>query len=126
MAHKAVALSSYGERRQHPRFSVNLPLDYWRTPEVIKGGLVANISEAGLLMYSVHKIEIGINLGIRVYFLKDNRLDCIEGDAKIVWMDSHREENWEGYRCGVYIWGMPLDYKERLMDYLLMSAPPLA
>ncbi len=77
-------------------------------------------------MYSVHKIEIGINLGIRVYFLRDNRLDCIEGDAKIVWMDSHREENLVGYRHGVYITQMPLDYKERLMGYLLMAARPLA
>ena len=126
MAHQAVALSSSKERRQHPRFSVNLPLDYWQTAEAIKGGLVANISEAGLLMYSVHKIEIGGNLGIRVYFLKDNRLDCIEGDAKIVWMDSHREDNWVGDRYGVYITQMPLDYKERLMGYLLMSALSLA
>ena len=58
MVDKKVALSSYEEKRQHPRFAVKLPVDYWQTPEVIQGGLVANISKKGLLMYSVHKIEI--------------------------------------------------------------------
>jgi len=65
-----VGLSSHEERRQHPRFSVKLPLDYWQTPEVIQGGLVANISETGLLIHSVHKIQIGTKLGIRVYLSK--------------------------------------------------------
>ena len=119
MVNETVASSSQVERRQHHRFSVELPLDYWQTPEVIKGGLVGNLSEAGLLMKSIHKVEIGTKIKIRVYFSKDNRLDCIEGDAKIVWMDFHREEDWEGYRYGVYIMRMSLDYKERLMNYLL-------
>ncbi len=61
-------------------------------------------------MQSIHKIEIDAEIKIRVYFWKDNRLDCIEGDAKIVWMDSHREKNWVGYRHGVYFTQMPVDY----------------
>ena len=117
---KIVGLSSHEERRQHPRFSVKLPLDYWQTPEVIQGGLVANISETGLLIHSVHKIQIGTKLGIRVYLSKDNRLDCIEGNAKIIWMNLHREQDWKGYRYGVYIMQMPSDYRDRLMKYILI------
>ncbi len=120
MAHNAVALSSHEEKRQHPRFPVKLPLDYWETPEVVKAGFVGNISETGLLMYSVHRIEIGTNLGIRVYFLKDNRLDCIEGNAKIVWSNLDRDQDWVGYRYGVHIMQMPPDYYDKLMNYLLM------
>jgi hypothetical protein len=116
---KIVALSSYEERRQHPRFSVKLALDYWQTPDVIQGGLVANISETGLLIHSVHKIQIGTKLGIRVYLSKDNRLDCIEGKAKIIWMNFHREQGWIGYRYGVYIMQMPPGYQDRLMKYIL-------
>ncbi len=115
-----MALSSHEERRQHPRFPVKLPLDYWQTAEVIQGGLVENISEVGLLMHSVHNIQIGAHLGIRVYFLKDNCLDCIEGNAKIIWMDRHREIMWEGYRYGVYIMQMPTDYRDRLLNYLAL------
>jgi hypothetical protein len=117
---KTVALSSHEERRQHPRFSVKLPLDYWQTTEVIQGGLVANISETGLLIHSVHKIPIGTKLGIRVYLSKDNSLDCIEGNAKIIWMNLHREQDWNGYRYGVYIMQMPPDYRDRLTKYILM------
>jgi hypothetical protein len=115
----SVALNSYQERRQHPRFSVKLPLDYWQTPEVIQGGLVANISETGLLIHCVHKIQTGTILGIRVYLSIDNRLDCIEGKAKIVWMNLHREKDWKGYRYGVYIMQMPPNYQDRLMKYIL-------
>jgi len=115
-----VALNSHEERRQHPRFSVKLALDYWQTPDVIQGGLVANISETGLLIHSIHKIQIGTKLGIRVYLSKDNRLDCIEGNAKIIWMNLHREQGWRGYRYGVYVMQMPPGYQDRLMKYILM------
>jgi len=114
-----VALNSYEERRQRPRFSVKLALDYWQTPDLIQGGLVANISETGLLIHSVHKIQIGTKLGIRVYLSKDNRLDCIEGNAKIIWMNFHREQGWIGYRYGVHIMQMPPGYQDRLMKYIL-------
>ena len=116
---KIVALNSHEERRQYPRFSVKLALDYWQTPDVIKGGLVANISETGLLIHSVHKIQIGTKLGIRVYLSKDNRLDCIEGKAKIIWINFHREQGWIGYRYGVHIMQMPPGYQDRLMKYIL-------
>ena len=115
----SVALNSYQERRQHPRFSVKLPLDYWQTPEVIQGGLVANISETGLLIYSVHKIQIGTKLRIRVYLSEENSLDCIEGNVKIVWMNVHCEQGWPGYRYGVYIIQMPPGSQDRLMKYIL-------
>ncbi len=114
-----MALSPNEERRQHPRYLVKLPLDYWQTPEVINAGLIANISETGLLIYSVHKIEIGTPLGIRVYYLNENRLDCIEGNAKIVWLDSERDEDWVGYRHGICIIQMPPDCHNRLVNYLL-------
>jgi hypothetical protein len=115
----SVALNSYKEKRRHPRFSVKLALDYWQTPDLIQGGLVANISETGLLIHCVHKIQTGTILGIRVYLSIDNRLDCIEGKAKIVWMNLHREKDWKGYRYGVYIMQMPPNYQDRLMKYIL-------
>jgi c-di-GMP-binding flagellar brake protein YcgR len=118
VALNSAALNSYEEKRQHPRFSVKLALDYWQTPDLIQAGLVANISETGLLIYSVHKIQIGAKLGIRVYLSKDNSLDCIEGKAKIMWMNLHREQDWKGYRYGVYIMQMPEDYQDRLMKYI--------
>ncbi len=120
MVHQADALSSYEERRQHPRFSVKLPIDYWQTPEKIEEGLVGGISETGLLIYCIHKIEIGAKIGFKVYLSKGNSLDCIEGNAKIIWMSPYREPDWAAYRCGVSIMEISSDYKHKLMNYLLM------
>ncbi len=120
MVHLAEALSFYGERRQHPRFSVKLPIDYWQTPGITEEGFVGGISETGFLIYCVHKIEIGAKIGFRVYLSKGNSLDCIEGIAEIIWMSPYREQDWAAYRCGVSIMEISSDYRHKLINYLLM------
>ena len=48
------------EKRKHPRFSVELPLDYSRVNgKETLGGMVANASEGGLLVYLPERIEMG-------------------------------------------------------------------
>ncbi len=120
MVHQAEALSSYEERRQHPRYSVKLRIDYWETPEITEEGIVGGISETGLLMYCVHKIEIGAKVGFRVYLSKGNNLDYVEGNAKIMWMNPYREQDWVAYRCGAHIMKISSDHKDKLINYLLM------
>ncbi len=112
-------LSSYGERRQHPRFSVKLPLDYWGTPNVLRIGLVADISAAGLRIRSVHLIQTGAELKIRVYVSKkEYTFGSIEGRGKIIWRTLHREGGWKGYQYGLYLTEMTLDDRERLKQLL--------
>ena len=46
------------ERRKHPRFVVELPLDYCRVDgSDIYGGIVANASEGGLLVYLPERLD---------------------------------------------------------------------
>ena len=112
-------LSSNGERRQHPRFTVKLALDYWETLQAVRGGLVADISEAGLRIHSVHPIQIGTELEIRVYVLKEEfTFGSIKGRGKIIWTTLHREGDWKGYRYGLYLTEMPLDDRQRLTRLL--------
>ena len=112
-------LSSLGERRQHPRFTAKLALDYWETPEAVRGGLVADISEAGLRIHSVHPIQIGAELKIRVYVLKEEfTFGSIEGSGKIIWTTLHREGDWKGYRSGLYLTEMPSDDRQMLIHFL--------
>ena len=66
-----LGLSSHEERRQHPRFSVKLPVDFWQTPDVVQGGLVTDMSEIGLGIRSIHEIQISAKLKIRVYLSKE-------------------------------------------------------
>ena len=115
-------VNSYGERRQDPRFSVKLPLDYWETPDVLKGGLVADISESGLSIHSVHSIQTGTELKIRVYVSKEEfTFDSIEGSGKIIWRALHQEGDWKGYQYGLYLTEMTSDDRERLRELLKLE-----
>lgn len=90
------------EKRRHPRFSVELPLDYTRiNGKEMYGGMVANASEGGLLVYLPEKIEIGALLKIEIFYVKGLELDTIKAVAKIVWSDLAARESWGEYRYGL-------------------------
>ncbi len=115
-------LNSFGERRQNGRFPVRLPLDYSETPGILKGALVADISEVGLRIHSVHSIQVGTELKIRVYVEKSEyTFDCIEGSGKIIWMKLHQETGWKGYQYGLYITKMAPDDRDRLGKLLKLQ-----
>ena len=58
------------ERRKHPRISVELPMDYSLVDhKEDHGGLVANISEGGLLVYLPEALHIGTLLKIEILFV---------------------------------------------------------
>ena len=81
---------------------MDLPLEY----RVINapfahGGIVANGSEEGLLIYSVKDMPIGTKLDIVVLFPKDYELSNFEVIAEIIRKDLRWEEDWEGYEYGL-------------------------
>ena len=118
---KLVELSSYEERRQHPRYSVKLPLDLWQTPDLVLGGVVTDMSEVGLGFNSIHEIQISAELGIRVYLSRGEfSFDSIEGTGRIIWRTAHKEPSWKGYRYGMYILKMASQSRDRLMKYIQM------
>ena len=81
---------------------MDLPLEY----RVINapyahGGIVANASEEGFLVYSIKDMPIGTKLNIAVMFPKGYELTNFEVVAEIVRKDLHWEEDWEGYAYGL-------------------------
>ena len=114
-------LGSHEERRQHPRYSVKVPIDLWRTPDVVVGGVVTDMSEVGLGFNSIHEIQISTDLGIRVYLSRGEfHFDSIEGTGRIIWRTAHREQGWEGYRYGMYILKMASNSRDRIKKYIQM------
>ncbi len=90
------------ERRKHPRFVVELPLDYYRTEgSEIYGGIVANASEGGLLVYLPERMDIGTVLQVQIFYVKDLEFNMLKGVAKIVWSDLAARESWGEYRYGL-------------------------
>jgi hypothetical protein len=90
------------DRRQYPRFFLDLPLEYLvtNTPRA-HGGLVVNVSEIGLLIRSIKNLPIGAELKIVVLFPKEYELTNFEVLAQVVRKEPLWEEDWEGYEYGL-------------------------
>ena len=96
--------SRYGtvnfEKRKHPRFSVDLPVEYSRA-DVSEGGRAKNASEGGLLLYLPERIGRGNYLRLKLFFTMGSGLTSIETLVEVAWMDIHMEKGWGEYRTGV-------------------------
>lgn len=90
------------EKRRHPRYSVELPLGYSRTNgKETYGGIVANASEGGLLVYLPEIMMIGDLLKIEIFYASGLELKSIKAVAKVVWYDLAAKESWGEYRYGL-------------------------
>ncbi len=90
------------ERRKHPRFNLELPLDYFRIEKKENyGGIVANASEMGILIYLPEKMEMGTLLSTEIFYAKGLELDSIRAIAKVVWADLPARKTWGEHRYGV-------------------------
>ena len=73
------------EKRRHPRYSVELPLDYSRVEKSeTHGGIVANASEGGLLVYLPEVMKIGDLLKIEIFYASGLELNSVKAVAKVV------------------------------------------
>jgi hypothetical protein len=89
------------ERRKHRRFSVELPLDYSIESVERCGGVAANASKGGLLVYLPEAILVGTLLKIEILFVKGSELNSIKAIARVVWSDLAPRVIWGEYRYGL-------------------------
>ncbi len=88
----------FEERRRHPRFEIELPLEFKGQDGLPRGAVVHNISEGGLLICSIHDMPVGRELKVGVFFADEHKLDQLNGTARVVWKDFYSETDWEGYK----------------------------
>jgi hypothetical protein len=85
------------ERRSHPRFIVDLPLEYRDVNDsCLRGAIVVNVSDGGVLIESPRDIPVGTELNITVLFPKGFRLDDLKVVTKIVRKEPYLKEDWQG------------------------------
>ena len=91
------------ERRKHPRFSIQFPLDYSLMDGriVSRGGMTADACEGGLLVYLREGIEIGALLKIEIFYVNASGFDAIKATAKVVWSNLAARQSCEEYRYGL-------------------------
>ena len=106
------------EKRKHPRFDVNLPIEYVCSGLVANRGEALNASEGGLLLYLPEKMEIGQHLSLKIFFSSGSELKTIEALVQVVWMDIHLGEDRGDYRAGVKFVDISSLNLEKLRNFL--------
>ena len=107
------------ERRRHPRYSVDLPIEYSRgASESHLSGRAVNASEGGLLVYFPEKIEMGEILKMRLFFTTGRDLRNIEMVVQVVWIDIHLGDEGEDFRSGVRFIDIPSSDLVQLKNFL--------
>ena len=105
------------EERQHPRFLLNLPVEYYRVnSDVNQAGYTVNASEGGLMVNLPEKLEVGQLLKIKLFFSFGPDINSIEILSQVVWTDHSGGE--EGYRSGVKFIKVSAEDLNRLVNFL--------
>jgi hypothetical protein len=107
------------EKRKHPRFTVDLPLEYYRVrSQIPESGRVVNASEGGLLVYFPEEVKVGDHLRLRLFFSVGSELNTIEMVVQIAWVDMHLGKEWGDYRSGVRFIDVSPDDLNKLKTFL--------
>ena len=108
------------EKRKHPRFSVDLPVEYYKIGSPIKHtGQVMNASQGGLLLYFSEPLQIGQYLRLKLFLSSGSILSAIETISEVVWTDIHFGEGWGDYRTGVRFFDISPEDMSKLKNFLL-------
>jgi c-di-GMP-binding flagellar brake protein YcgR len=107
------------ERRKYPRFSLELPIEYYHieSPEV-RTGRVINAGEGGLLVYLPEKLEIGQYLRMKLFIAPGHNLQTVEMLVQVVWNDIHLGDYRGDYRTGVKFVDVSPENMDRLKRLL--------
>jgi hypothetical protein len=107
------------EKRRHPRFTVDLPIEYYRVDSPIpETGRAVNASEGGLLVYFPEEVKVGDRLRLRLFFNVGSQLNTIEMVVQIAWVDLHLGREWGDYRSGVRFVDISPEDLDRLKTFL--------
>ena len=74
------------EERNHPRFLLNLPVEYYSARPKMKGmGHTDNASEGGMIIYLRKHFRAGQMMKLKLFFTSGFSMDTIEMLSRIIW-----------------------------------------
>ena len=107
------------DKRKHPRFSVDLPVEYYKLGSLTKhDGKTMNVSQGGLLLYSSEPLEIGLYLRLKLFLSSGSTSSTIETIAEMAWRETHSDERGD-YRTGVRFLDTSPEDMSKLKKFLL-------
>ena len=90
------------EKRKHPRFYLNLPIEFRvMNAQHVLGAMIVNTSETGLLIQSPNNVPAGTKLNIAVLFSNGFELANLEVLAEVVWTKTQLHDGRQGYELGL-------------------------
>jgi len=110
------------ERREHPRYKLELPIDYSVMDGQERWGTAANASEGGLLVYLHELIEKGSFLKLEIFFPRGSELSALKAIARVVWSDSIATKMWGEYRHGLAFQAFQKENHDKLKNLLKETA----
>ena len=77
------------EKRKHPRFLLNLPIEYYHMDDSPIGysGHSINASEGGLLIFLHERLKAGQHLNLKIFYYSGSNLLTIETTVQVMWVD---------------------------------------
>ena len=106
------------EKRKHPRFSVDLPVEYSRADLPVEHGYAVNASEGGLLLYLPEQMETGNHLKLKLFFTVGSELNTVDTVVEVVWVDILLRKDRGDYRTGIRFVQISSEDIERLKIFL--------
>ncbi len=105
--------------RRHPRFSINLPIKYWRSDNSDSHfSHAADLSEGGFKVYLPESIEKGRILRLNLFYASSpDKLTKIEPLVQVVWGDPRAGKDGY-YRTGVKILDISSGDLDKLRSFL--------
>lgn len=90
------------ERRKHPRFPVDLPIDYTLVENGMADvGSVANASEGGLMVLLNERMDVGTKMIVFVPLILDSESTGIKATCRVVWRDFGAVAGGSRYQYGL-------------------------
>jgi len=90
------------QRREHPRVSVNVPLNFKMMGTTgLDPGQVINASATGLLIQTFKDMPIGKRISVEVRYPGGPKSSSVNAISEIIWKDIYVWEGWDAYQYGL-------------------------
>jgi c-di-GMP-binding flagellar brake protein YcgR len=110
--------------RAHPRFLLNLPVEYYPATSNAQGkGYTGNASEGGLIVHLGRPLEVGDLVKLRLFFSSDrgmNSVNTVEMVSQVIWMEKLKDSE---YRCGIKFVDISAEDMNKLSSFLKNLSP---
>ncbi len=109
------------EERAHPRFLLNLPVEYYPAKSnTRRTGHTENASEEGLIVNLRNRFKVGDLLKLRLFFSSGPGINIVETLSQVIWTEKLKDAE---YRCGMKFVDISPEDMDKLSSFLKKLSP---